>query len=796
MADFDVRPPKVEVQWDGANWTDVTDKLVLVDTREGAVVATPDRPSPRYLAGQIELLGADRSAVSERVPYRVTISSTSYGSGWLTDPQQSGSLPTKTRWRVGSDLRLAQSERQAVAIPTGTVGGVASDNALWARIAGAAITARGLPSARGLLNVQWDGPAGGFVSRFAALAGAYAIDRGDGTLAVASPHIAARPAGIATVDNSAWIVLAAETRRRTDEIRNVISIRTPAVHMDTDVSYTATGRLRVPQGSSSLVLADPQVVTADFAVPAADGVTYVDWMVEATAEYLVAGRWAWYIAGVRSFFRNSVRVNVLRMLAAPTPSTLSIAAAGITASFAGLSGAVGTARASIATGTAEQWVCDLSAGISASTPRTDDWLSPTRTWQRTLTRHGELQPAPTGQTTWYPAAEVPRPAAQRQASDTDIATLGAVQRLSQAWGIDVAFDVSATRRVPNVIPAREAQVSDPQSIARWGRRELELPPWLADTTPAGMADTLAGLAAERSLHEVEVAARQPGSADPAALRAGDYAALDLADAPHAVSVHAVCLVTSRRLKWSADEPATVVYEFLETSAPPPTPPAGQPPAAPNPTLTAGDGRLTLTWPAVPGATLYRYRYRAGTSGSWTTHTGTSPVTITGLTNGTSYQVEVQAANSHGVSAYVRRTATPVAPAPPAGTGAVLSLTGTTLAGGRFVQIQWAWSGTNPGRWSVQVREAGTSAWTARDEHLGAARGPSYVRHNIAAGTAVEISVVGTGANPVPRSNIVSFANGSGSSGEPSGPAPILLDSDLVAVEGIPLTLTDPPPQEE
>lgn len=89
------------------------------------------------------------------------------------------------------------------------------------------------------------------------------------------------------------------------------------------------------------------------------------------------------------------------------------------------------------------------------------------------------------------------------------------------------------------------------------------------------------------------------------------------------------------------------------------------PAAP--TLTAGSTQLGVAFVA-PGSdggsviTSYDYRRSPAGAGTWTTVTGvTSPFTITGLTNGTSYDVQVRAVNGVGNGAWsASSTATPAA----------------------------------------------------------------------------------------------------------------------------------------
>ena len=81
------------------------------------------------------------------------------------------------------------------------------------------------------------------------------------------------------------------------------------------------------------------------------------------------------------------------------------------------------------------------------------------------------------------------------------------------------------------------------------------------------------------------------------------------------------------------------------------------PAAPA-VAAASVTSLTVSWSAPsnagPAITDYDVQYRAGTSGGWTdgTHTGTATTaTLTGLSENTSYQVQVRATNDEGTGAW-------------------------------------------------------------------------------------------------------------------------------------------------
>ena len=113
------------------------------------------------------------------------------------------------------------------------------------------------------------------------------------------------------------------------------------------------------------------------------------------------------------------------------------------------------------------------------------------------------------------------------------------------------------------------------------------------------------------------------------------------------------------------------------------------PAAPAaPTLTSGVSQATAAWTAPSGngsaISDYDVRYRVSGASTWTavTHTGTGlTATITGLTNGTAYEVQVRAGNARGTS--------PWSPSGTVVSGGPLDLAAPTLSSGN-AKLTAAW----------------------------------------------------------------------------------------------------------
>ena len=210
------------------------------------------------------------------------------------------------------------------------------------------------------------------------------------------------------------------------------------------------------------------------------------------------------------------------------------------------------------------------------------------------------------------------------------------------------------------------------------------------------------------------------------------------------------------------------------------------PAAPTaPTLTADNASLSVSWtaPAANGSAItgYGIQYRACTlaadlscsnsstatwESSWTshTHTGTGrSATITGLTNGTAYQVQVQATNGVGDSPWSNSAkATPTAQKPDKPTAPTLTVDNASLS------VSWT-APTNNGSaitgYGIQYRactlaadlscsNSSTATWESSwTSHTHTGTGRSATITGLTNGTAYQVQVQATnGVGDSPWSN--------------------------------------------
>ena len=182
--------------------------------------------------------------------------------------------------------------------------------------------------------------------------------------------------------------------------------------------------------------------------------------------------------------------------------------------------------------------------------------------------------------------------------------------------------------------------------------------------------------------------------------------------------------------------------------PPPTPPpAASAPSAPSPPgLTAGDGQLGVSWtaPSDNGAAIddYDVRYRPA-GGSWmelpdaVKNTATN-ATITGLTNGTAYEVQVRAGNSVGDGPWsASASGTPVASA---SAPAAPSRPGLTVGDGQL-GVRWTAPSDNGAAiddYDVRYRTVGGS-WAELPDTVKSTATSATIT-GLANGTAYEVQV--------------------------------------------------------
>ena len=152
-----------------------------------------------------------------------------------------------------------------------------------------------------------------------------------------------------------------------------------------------------------------------------------------------------------------------------------------------------------------------------------------------------------------------------------------------------------------------------------------------------------------------------------------------------------------------------------------TPTAAAPDAPAAPTLTAGDGQISgsITAPNANGSAItgYDYRYRTG-SGAWTVvdNSADTTFTITGLTNGSGYEVQARATNGEGDGDWSDSgTAspgavpdTPAAPSLAAGNGIINgSITAPDNNGNAITGYDYRYR-TGSGAWTVVDNSTSTS----------------------------------------------------------------------------------------
>ncbi|WP_168206090.1 fibronectin type III domain-containing protein [Geobacter sp. FeAm09] len=217
---------------------------------------------------------------------------------------------------------------------------------------------------------------------------------------------------------------------------------------------------------------------------------------------------------------------------------------------------------------------------------------------------------------------------------------------------------------------------------------------------------------------------------------------------------------------STGESVASAQASATTNAAVPTPTA---PAAPTGvTATGGTKQVTISWPAVTGATSYNIYY-ATTSGVSKTNgtkiTGaTSPAVQTGLADATTYYYVVTAVNSTGESAASVQVAATTLAAVPAPT-APAAPTGVTATGGAK-QATISWSAVS-GATSYNIYYATTSGVSKTNGTKIAGATSPYVQTALSAGTTYYYIV--TAVNSVGESTASAQASATTNAAPPAVP---------------------------
>ena len=196
----------------------------------------------------------------------------------------------------------------------------------------------------------------------------------------------------------------------------------------------------------------------------------------------------------------------------------------------------------------------------------------------------------------------------------------------------------------------------------------------------------------------------------------------------------------------------------------PAPAPAAPAAASGLSLSAGDGRIAVSWTASATAPAAGFGYWV----EWKLPTQTwdqaaaqfedldhgsdlaTSYTITGLANGSAYDVRVAAFNDHGFSASITDQATPAKPAAPA------AASGLSLAAGdKQIAVSWAASTTTPEagfgyrvQWKLVTQTWDQAAGQTEDLDHGSDLATSHTITGLANGSAYDVRVAAFNADGV------------------------------------------------
>ena len=623
----------IQADWGGVA-ADITASVVSGRVEHGSGETNPDRSTIDVARGSMVLEGLDyqpgsstrwtAAQLSTRAAVTVSHGTVTLWEGWIDQPRiiPRAARP-QTRYRLVGKLDEHATRRvEAVSSSSDLYG----DASLWGEITGAAPRLLGSASAGvTFAPLSWDGRGFEF-SGLAALIGGRLVGE-DRMGRLTMPTFGQRPATLADVGSSGLLVEGVESNVSVEQIRNRV-----------EVVFGAPGSSRPGGALATYEWRTTNLTKENF--PSAD-VT-----VDIPKPTLQPGETVENLAVSVEFARGRIPVQYRLDQVNRQPIISDV-----------VWGTLDISSSVSATVTDTGSVYRVTIGNTAYTDRANyGW---------TATRLGH------------------NPGPHALAWNGDIYRVRSV--LDGFFGTDGEPAASVCVRVSYDIVVGSTHVTRRfqhlLSIAQWGDRPLDLPPWLANSGLAPgqpgaalMQGTVDHLAAPRTYHDVtlplwqETAAK---SAQVAALDYGDYVDLTLADARRGVNIDTVAVVTRRGLSWGPGRVPSVDLRLLEvTTATPVTPPP--PSAAPGPprnlALAPTETTIAASWDAPnTGGTpaTYSLRYRRSGTQAWaetvTGITGRSR-TVTGLTGSTTVEVEVSAVNTAGSSGWVRASATTSAPA--------------------------------------------------------------------------------------------------------------------------------------
>ena len=218
--------------------------------------------------------------------------------------------------------------------------------------------------------------------------------------------------------------------------------------------------------------------------------------------------------------------------------------------------------------------------------------------------------------------------------------------------------------------------------------------------------------------------------------------------------------------------------------------AARAPEEPSPvTLDPGNTSMTVLWQAPQdngsAITDYDVRYRQHGTHTWTewdasTDSTATSVTVTGLTNNTSYHFQVRASNGQGDSSW--SPFTPVFWRPGRPDRPVPSL----VPGNRSLTASWSavdGNGSAVNDYDVEYRVQGESSWTW---HVHGGTGTSATISNLTNGTTYEVKVSATNSSGNSQDSDIVTAT-AGAPGRPAAPTLASTDGTLTATWTAPST---------